>query len=49
MRAQLRVELAHTVPLVWRAVVVPHDIRLDRLHEVIQCLFEWDDAHLHTF
>ena len=49
MRAQLRVELAYTVPLVWRVVTVPHDIRLDRLHEVIQCLFEWDDAHLHAF
>ena len=49
MRAQLRVELANTVPLVWRVVIVPHDIRLDRLHEVIQCLFEWDDAHLHAF
>ena len=49
MRAQLRVELVHTVPLVWRVVIVPHDIRLDRLHEVIQCLFEWDDEHLHAF
>ena len=49
MRAQLRVELAHTDPLVWRVVIVPHDIRLDRLHEVIQCLFEWDDEHLHAF
>ncbi len=49
MRAQLGVELLHTVPLVWRVVIVPHDIRLDRLHEVIQCLFEWDDAHLHAF
>lgn len=49
MRAQIRVELLHTVPLVWRVVIVPHDIRLDRLHEVIQCLFKWDDAHLHAF
>ena len=49
MRAQLRVELANTEPLVWRVVTVPHDIRLDRLHEVIQRLFEWDDAHLHAF
>ncbi|MEO7252621.1 MAG: plasmid pRiA4b ORF-3 family protein [Casimicrobium sp.] len=49
MRAQLRVELVDTVPLVWRVVVVPHDIRLDRLHEVIQLLFEWEDTHLHAF
>lgn len=49
MRAQLRVELVDTVPLVWRVVIVPHDIRLDRLHEVIQLLFEWEDTHLHAF
>lgn len=49
MRAQLKIELAYTDPPVWRTVVVPHDIRLDRLHTVIQQSFDWDDAHMHSF
>ena len=49
MRAQLKIELPYTDPPVWRTVVVPHDIRLDRLHSVIQQSLDWDDAHLHSF
>ena len=49
MRAQLKIELRYTDPPVWRTVVVPHDIRLDRLHSVIQQSLAWDDAHLHSF
>ncbi len=49
MRAQLKVELSYTDPPVWRTVVVPHDIRLDRLHNVIQQSLAWDDAHMHSF
>ena len=49
MRAQLKIELPYTEPPVWRTVVVPHDIRLDRLHSVIQQSLDWEDAHLHSF
>jgi hypothetical protein len=49
MRAQLKIELPYTDPPVWRTVVVPHDIRLDRLHSVIQQSLAWDDAHMHSF
>jgi pRiA4b ORF-3-like protein len=36
-------------PPVWRRVLVPAAIRLDRLHEVIQATMGWQDAHLHAF
>ena len=49
MRAQLKIELPYTDPPVWRTVVVPHDIRLDRLHSVIQQSIDWEDEHMHSF
>lgn len=36
-------------PPVWRRVLVPADIRLDRLHGVIQTAMGWLDCHLHAF
>jgi hypothetical protein len=36
-------------PPVWRRLLVPTDIRLDRLHEVIQTSMGWTDTHLHVF
>lgn len=49
MFAQLKVTLEYTRPLVWRRLVVPHDITLPRLHKALQCAFDWDDAHFHHF
>ncbi len=34
---------------VWRRVLVPAAIRLDRLHEVIQAAMGWENYHLHYF
>ncbi|MFC3451402.1 plasmid pRiA4b ORF-3 family protein [Amycolatopsis speibonae] len=34
---------------VWRRVLVPADIRLDRLHVVIQAAMGWENYHLHYF
>jgi hypothetical protein len=34
---------------VWRRVLVPAAIRLDRLHEVIQAAMGWQNYHLHNF
>jgi hypothetical protein len=34
---------------IWRRFVVPGDITLDRLHDVIQIVMGWQDYHLHTF
>ena len=36
-------------PPVWRRLLVPADIRLDRLHDVIQTSMGWTDTHLHVF
>jgi hypothetical protein len=46
---QLRVELDHTEPKVWRTVLVPGDILLSDLHHVIQLSFGWQESHMHTF
>ncbi len=36
-------------PPVWRRLLVPADMRLDRLHDVIQTAMGWTDTHLHVF
>ncbi|MFC4854594.1 plasmid pRiA4b ORF-3 family protein [Actinophytocola glycyrrhizae] len=47
---QLRITLVEADdPPVWRRVLVPATIRLDRLHEVVQATMGWQNAHLHAF
>lgn len=46
---RLRIELLDTQPLVWRCVLVPQQINLHRLHEVIQAVMGWEDCHLYEF
>lgn len=46
---QLKITLQYTQPSVWRSVQVPADIRLDKLHDVIQVVMGWADSHLHAF
>ena len=46
---QVRLTLAEVEPPVWRRVLVPAAIRLDRLHQVIQAAMGWTDSHLHAF
>jgi hypothetical protein len=36
-------------PPVWRRLLVPGEIRLDRFHEVIQVAMGWSDYHMHVF
>ena len=45
----LRIRLLHIEPEIWRRFVVPADITLDRLHDVIQIVLGWLDYHLHEF
>lgn len=45
----LRIELLGTEPLVWRRFLVPEQINLRRLHEVIQMVMGWENAHLYEF
>ena len=36
-------------PPVWRRVLLPAEIPLDRLHDVIQAVMGWHDYHMHVF
>lgn len=45
----LKLTLLHLKPAVWRRVQVPCDITLARLHDLIQVVMPWEDAHLHEF
>lgn len=46
---QLKVTLKDTKPSVWRRVVVPENITLASLHEILQVVMGWEDYHLHQF
>jgi hypothetical protein len=45
----LKIQLLDIEPAIWRRFVVPADITLDRLHDVIQIVMGWTDSHLHEF
>ncbi len=46
---QIKVTLRHVRPPVWRRIEVPADIKLDRLHRVLQAVMGWTDSHMHAF
>jgi hypothetical protein len=46
---QLRVTLEAVTPLVWRRLLVPGSVRLDKLHRMFQAAMGWHDYHLHSF
>jgi hypothetical protein len=46
---QIRIVLRGVSPLIWRRLLVPSDIHLARLHNVLQILFSWGGEHLHRF
>lgn len=46
---QLKVQLAGIRQPVWRRVLVPGEVDLAELHEVIQTAFGWTNSHLHQF
>ena len=46
---QIRIDLEDVDPPIWRRLLVPSDIRLDRLHNVFQVAMGWTDSHLHAF
>ena len=48
-RLTIRVEVARSVPPIWRVFTCPSDIRLDQLHRVLQTVVGWTDSHLHQF
>lgn len=46
---QFKITLQGSSPLVWRQFEVPEDVSLAELHDVIQIVMGWEDAHLHQF
>lgn len=46
---QPKVTLRGVRPAVWRRLVVPAAITLDRLHDALQIAMGWTDSHLHRF
>jgi hypothetical protein len=43
------VSLEGADPPVWRRLEVPSAVTLDRLHELMQEVFAWENSHLHAF
>jgi hypothetical protein len=41
--------LGVSAPPVWRRLLLPAQIQLDRLHGVIQAAMGWEDHHMHVF
>lgn len=41
--------MVDVVPEVWRRLLVPGSVRLDKLHRMLQAAMGWEDYHLHCF
>ncbi len=46
---QLKISLSDISPSIWRRVLVPEEMTLIELHDLIQEIFAWQDYHLHRF
>jgi len=46
---QLKLSLLEIEAEVWRRLLVPRGVRLDRLHEIFQVAMGWTNSHLHEF
>jgi hypothetical protein len=42
---ELKINLSGSNPAIWRRVQVPGDIKLNRLHGVLQVAMGWTDSH----
>ena len=45
----LKITLMNMPHAIWRRFVVPANITLDQLHEVVQVVMGWHDCHCHAF
>lgn len=48
-RYQLHVSLAFSDPIIWRRIIIPGEITLLKLHEVLQICFGWSGEYNHQF
>jgi len=46
---QLKVTLVDSEPVIWRRFQVTKETTLGKLHDILQIVMGWDDAHLHEF
>lgn len=46
---QIKVTLFGTDPPIWRRLLVPADLTLEQLHDVLQLAMGWEDCHMHEF
>jgi hypothetical protein len=46
---QLKVTLNDSKPPIWRRILVPSDVSLDRFHMILQVAMGWTNSHLHQF
>jgi hypothetical protein len=46
---RLKITLRRSKPPIWRRIVVRSDMKLERLHSVIQIAMGWMNCHLHQF
>ena len=46
---QIKITLLRTAPPIWRRLLVPSDITLSGLHDLLQLAMGWTDSHLHEF
>ena len=49
LQVQIRIELRHVKPLVWRRILVPENVTLAKLHTILQAAMGWTDSHLHEY
>lgn len=47
--ARLKITLDEVEPVVLRKIEVPLDIKLDKLHGIVQAAMGWEDYHLYEF
>src|SRR5437899_11067280 len=46
---QIKITLLGTSPPIWRRLLVPANLTLEQLHDVLQLGMGWEDCHMHDF
>lgn len=46
---QFRIDLLHVKPPIWRRLILPGDLTLERVHLVLNEAMGWTNSHLHRF